>query len=202
MFTVALTGGIGAGKSEATKAFAALGVPIVDLDDISHQLTSAEQPLLQKIATVFGSTYITEMGALDRPKMRDLVFNNKQALAQLNAIMHPAIFEEAVKQLNAHRDAPYTILAIPLLEADSIYAPTIDRILVIDCDEKTQIERVKQRSKLNEDEIKQIMQAQTPRHIRNAMADDLIENNGDIEAFRQKIDKIHQKYIKICLKLA
>lgn len=199
MFTVALTGGIGCGKSEAAKTFSELGVPIIDLDIISHQLTAPKQTVVTAIAEAFGPSYLTKEGALNRAKMRELVFTNKQALEKLNAILHPAIFEEAVKQLKAPSDAPYTILAIPLLEQDSQYAPMIDRILVIDCEESRQIKRVKQRSKLTENEIKQIIEAQTPRSTRNEMADDLIENNGDIDELQKKIVKLHQKYIKTCI---
>ena len=195
MFTVALTGGIGSGKSEATQAFSKLGVPIVDLDAIAHQRTVAKQPLIAK----FGQSYVTEEGALDRDKMRELVFNKESARHDLNAILHPAIYQEAVKQLQVHADAPYAILAIPLLDKDSPYMSVIDRILVIDCDEKTQIQRVKQRSQLDSIQVKQIIQAQMPRQARLAMADDLIENNGNIEELRQKINVLHLKYGKTCI---
>ncbi|MGJ8619138.1 MAG: dephospho-CoA kinase [Methylophilaceae bacterium] len=199
MFTIALTGGIGCGKSEATNIFASLGVPIVDLDVISHQLTAEKQPLVIQIAEIFGHQYMTKRGALDRPKMRQHVFANEQALAQLNQILHPAIHKEALRQLQLYIDMPYTILAIPLLEEDSVYATSINRVLVIDCEQKKQIERVKQRSQLTEPEIKQILKAQMPRQLRIKMADDLIENNGSIAELRQKIENLHQKYIKTCI---
>lgn len=199
MFTVALTGGIGCGKSEATKIFAKLGVPIVDLDIISHQLTAANQPLVDTIASAFGHEYITEKGALNRAQMRQLIFNNHEARNQLNAILHPAIYQEAVRQIQAQEQAPYTILAIPLLDKDTLYASVIDRVLVIDCDENTQIERVKLRSKLNQTEIKHIIQAQAPRQERLSMADDIIENCGNVTELRQKIESLHKKYIKTCI---
>lgn len=199
MYTVALTGGIGCGKSEATRIFANLGVPIVDLDIISHELTAKNQPLLSAIAATFGQDYVTEEGDLNRSKMRQLIFNNHQSREQLNAILHPVIYEEAVSQLHNHDDAPYTILAIPLLDYDSPYMTIIDRILVIDCEEKTQINRVKRRSHLNETEIKQIIQAQTPHQVRQSMADDLISNDGNLEELCQKIENLHQKYIKTCI---
>lgn len=199
MLTVALTGGIGCGKSEATQAFSKLGVPIVDLDSISHQLTAANQPLLDVITAKFGQTYVTGEGALDRDRMRELVFDNESARHALNAILHPAIHQEAVKQLQMYTDAPYVVLAIPLLDKNSPYMSVIDRVLVIDCDEETQIQRVKQRSQLDVIQIKQIIKAQTPRQTRLAMADDLIENNGHIEELRQKISVLHHKYSKTCI---
>jgi dephospho-CoA kinase len=199
MLTIALTGGIGSGKSEATKIFSSLGVPIVDLDIIAHQLTAEKQPLVIEIAEIFGQEYISASGALDRTKMRQLVFANDHARKQLNEILHPAIYKEAIKQLQQYSNQPYAVLAIPLLEEDSIYATSIDRILVIDCKPEKQIERVKQRSQLTEPEIKQIIEAQTPRQTRIKMADDLIENNGSIADLRHKIENLHQKYIKTCI---
>ncbi len=199
MLTIALTGGIGSGKSEATKIFSSLGVPIVDLDIIAHQLTAEKQPLVIKIAEIFGQEYLSASGALDRTKMRQLVFANDQARKQLNEILHPAIYKEAIKQLQQYSNQPYVVLAIPLLEEDSIYATSIDRILVIDCEPEKQIERVKQRSQLTEREIHQIIEAQMPRQTRIKMADDLIENNGSIADLRRKIENLHQKYIKTCI---
>jgi len=199
MFTVALTGGIGCGKSEATKMFAELGVPIVDLDVISHQLTAANQPLVTKIAAQFGAEFVTPEGALNRAAMRKLVFNNFDAREKLNAILHPAIYDEAVSQLNSHSQAAYQILAIPLLFESVHYMPRIDQVLVIDCDEKIQIERVKLRSQLSEAEIKQIIAAQTSRKERLSIADDVIENNGSVAKLREKIQRQHQKYINTCV---
>ena len=199
MFIVALTGGIGSGKSEAANAFANLGVPIVDLDVIAHQLTAPNQPIVAEIATKFGHAYVTENGALDRNKMRQLVFESSEARIQLNALLHPAIYDEAVKQLQAHTSSPYTVLAIPLLDKDGAYSTIVDKIVVIDCDEATQIERVKQRSQLDAQQIINIIAAQTPRSTRLAIADDVIENTGNIKELYQKINKLHKKYIKTCI---
>lgn len=199
MMIVALTGGIGCGKSEASRLFASFGVPIVDLDSISHALTAAKQPLVSTIAATFGQEYLTEEGALNRTRMRELVFNHKDARDRLNAILHPAIYQEAINQISKHQHAPYIILAIPLLDQDSPYIAIIDRILVIDCDENTQIKRVKQRSKLSTTEIRQIINTQPSRQARQDIADDLITNDGNIENLLQKVENLHQKYIKTCI---
>lgn len=199
MYVVALTGGIGSGKSEAAKIFAELGVPVTDVDVISHRLTAANQPLLKDIEASFSSAYITPEGALNRAAMRQLVFKDDTARIRLNAILHPAIYDEALRQLQIHKDAPYQILVIPLLLESPRYSPHINRILVIDCDEKTQIERVKQRSQLSEPEIIDIIKAQTPRKKRLKLADDVIENNENIEKLQEKILEIHQKYINTCI---
>ena len=204
MFIVALTGGIGSGKSEAAKIFAELGVPVTDVDVISHQLTASNQPLIQDIEANFGKQYITPEGALNRAAMRTLIFNDDNARAKLNALMHPAIYDAALIQLQANqinisKSAPYQILAIPLLFESSRYAAHINRILLIDCDEATQIARVRRRSQLPESEILQIIKAQTPRKKRLKLADDIIENNENVAKLHEKIVKIHQKYLNTCI---
>lgn len=199
MFVVALTGGIGSGKSEAAKVFAELGVPVTDVDEISHQLTAAQQPIIQDIQANFGKEFITAEGALNRAAMRELVFNDKVARNKLNAILHPAIYAEAMRQLAQNKLAPYQILAIPLLFESPRYAPHVNRILLIDCNEKTQIERVKKRSQLTESEIKKIIRTQTPRKKQLLLAHDVIENNENVEKLREKILLIHQKYLNTCI---
>ncbi len=204
MYVVALTGGIGSGKSEAAKIFAELGVSVTDVDTISHQLTSANQPLVDILAANFGQQYITPDGALDRKAMRDLVFADQHALEKLNAILHPAIYEQAIKQLQHNADAanqtlPYQILVVPLLFESPRYSPHINRILVIDCDEKSQIERVKKRSNLPESQILHIIKSQTSRKQRLKLANDVIENDENVEKLREKIMLIHKKYINTCI---
>ena len=204
MFVIGLTGGIGSGKSEAAKIFADLGVPVTDVDVISHALTAANQPLLADIVANFGKEYITAEGALNRGAMRKLVFNDAAARDQLNAILHPAIYQQAVLQLQANqthinKSTPYQILVIPLLFESPRYAPHIDRILLIDCDEATQVARVQLRSNLTEAEIKKIISAQTPRDKQLKLANDVIENGGNVAELREKILLIHQKYLNTCM---
>ena len=199
MFLVALTGGIGSGKSAAAKIFAELGVPVTDVDVISHELTAANQPLVKDIKANFGSYYITPEGALDRAAMRKLVFSDEAARTKLNALLHPAIYDAAMLQLQVNKGAPYQVLVVPLLFDSPRYLPHINSILVIDCDEKTQIERVKQRSKIPESEIINIIKAQTSRKKQLSLANEVIENNGNVEKLREKILEIHQKYINTCI---
>ena len=204
MFVIGLTGGIGSGKSEAAKIFAELGVPVTDVDVISHALTAANQPLIADIAANFGKQYITPEGALNRAAMRKLVFTDATARDKLNAILHPAIYQQALLQLEANqthinKSVPYQILAIPLLFESPRYAPHIDRILLIDCDEATQIARVKLRSNLAEADIKKIISVQTPRNKQLKLANDVIENVGNVEKLRENIMAIHQKYLNTCI---
>jgi dephospho-CoA kinase len=204
MFVIALTGGIGSGKSEAAKVFAELGVPVTDVDVIAHQLTAANQPLVAVIKANFGDAYITPEGALNRAAMRALVFGDDAARAKLNAILHPAIYDETVKRLQANQihinnNVQYQLLVIPLLFENPRYLSLINRVLLIDCDEATQIARVKQRSQLPEAEILQIMKAQTLREKRLSLADDIIKNDKNVTNLHKNIEQIHQKYLNTCI---
>ncbi len=199
MFVVGLTGGIGSGKSTVTNIFASLGVPIVDVDVISHQLTTTGGELIPVIKQAFGKDFINIDGALNREKMRQLVFNNPPSRLQLEAILHPAIHAEALLQLAHNVSAPYQILAIPLLAKNSPYQRSIHRVLVIDSDESSQISRTMQRSGLTEQDIRNIMSAQISREERLALANDVITNDGDFDDLRIKIVGIHKKYINTCI---
>lgn len=200
MMIVALTGGIGSGKSEATKLFASCHVPIVDLDTISHALTADNQPLVYEIAKAFGQTLVSKAGVLDRAALRKQVFNDPAQLARLNAILHPAIYQAALEQIKTLEDQhPYLILSIPLLTKDSNYLAHIDRVLVIDCDVTQQISRVKARNSMSEDEIQHIIDAQPTRNQRQQLADDIILNNGDLDLLRENVMAMHQKYLKACI---
>ena len=198
MWIVGMTGGIGSGKSEAAKAFAALGVPIVDLDGISHALTKPGQSTLAEITQVFGQAILNEKGELDRTALRQKIFSNEQAKIQLEAIMHPAIYKQVLQQLEQNKSAPYQILDIPLLFESDRYLKLIHRSLVIDCDPTTQIDRASKRSGLSETEVKKIINAQMPREQRNQLADDVLTNNGSLEQLREKVAQLHEKYINTC----
>ncbi len=208
MFVVALTGGIGCGKSAAAQVFAELGVSVTDVDVISHALTAANQPMVDEIKQVFGGQYINADNSLNREAMRTLIFSDERARLKLNALLHPAILEKAIKQLSqpAYPQSilknpvhPYQILMVPLLFNSPNYLALADRILVIDCDKKTQIARIKTRSLLNEAQILKIISTQAARKDQLKMADDVITNDGDIHKLRKNIIALHQKYIITCI---
>ena len=199
MNVVALTGGIGSGKTIATQTFSKLGVPVIDLDVIAHTLTAAGGALVPEIAAEFGSEFITEEGALNRPLMRALVFTQPEARAKLNVLMHPVIFEEACKQLADLDVSPYVVLAIPLLQESQRYLPYIDHVLLIDCEESLQLARVMQRSGLSAQEAQKIIDAQSSRQSRIDMADSIITNNQNIEDLERKIHLFHKNYINTCI---
>ncbi len=199
MYVVALTGGIGAGKSEAAKMFAALNVPIVDVDVISHQLTAAGQPIVQTIAAQFGQEFITPDGALDRAKMREKVFGNDAQRKKLEAILHPAIHAQAMRELFKNTAAPYQILAIPLFFETDRYSGVVKSTLLIDCDESLQISRTLKRPGMTEEVVRAIIAAQASRSFRRALSNDIIENDETIEVLAEKVKKKHEKYMRACI---
>jgi dephospho-CoA kinase len=197
---VGLTGGIGSGKSAAAAQFAALGTPVIDVDVISHQLTAAGQPAVLAIAKELGNDMLNADGSLNRAAVRSKVFEDAAARQQLEGILHPAIYEEAQRQLQQVRNtAPYCIIVVPLLFESERYQPLIDRSLLIDCEESIQIARTMQRSQLSEIEVKNIMAAQLSRETRRQLANDIISNNGSLDELQKNVIAFHQKYINPCI---
>ncbi|ADQ83714.1 dephospho-CoA kinase [Methylovorus sp. MP688] len=197
---VGLTGGIGSGKSAAAAQFAALGTPVIDVDVISHQLTAAGQPAVLAIAKELGNDMLNADGSLNRAAVRSKVFEDAATRQQLEGILHPAIYEEAQRQLQQVRNtAPYSIIVVPLLFESERYQRLIDRSLLIDCEESIQIARTMQRSQMSEIEVKNIMAAQLSRETRRQLANDIISNNGSLDELQKNVIAFHQKYINPCI---
>lgn len=194
---IGLTGGIGSGKSTVAALFEKLGVRIIDTDELSRDLTQSGGAAIAAIRAAFGAKYIDATGALDRSKMRAQVFSNPAEKARLEAILHPAILEQ-VKRLAANpTSAPYTIAVIPLLFQVQGYQDWLQRTLVIDCPEETQIARTMQRSGLSKPEVQAIMAQQTPRLQRLELADDIIHNDADLPALTERVAQLHKRYLTI-----
>jgi dephospho-CoA kinase len=202
MYIVAITGGIGSGKSEAAKQFAQLGVPVVDTDVIAHELTVTGSPVLSEIKHIFGTEVLNEDSSLNRGRLRAHILNDPAERLKLEGLLHPAIYERAL-ELIEHNDSKlqpqYQILVVPLLFENDRYQNVIDKILVIDCDENVQISRAMARSKLSKEEVKAIMAAQISRKARLNGADEVIENNGSLAELNEKVNKLHNKLIKTCI---
>jgi dephospho-CoA kinase len=194
-FVVGLTGGIGSGKSAAAAEFERLGADVVDTDAIAHELTGRGGAALREIERVFGDALIGDTGALDRAKMRSLVFADPAAKKALEALLHPLIREESQRRIAAAR-GPYVVLVVPLLVESTEYRRRVDRVLVVDAPEELQVERVRARSGLAEAEVRAIIAAQATRADRLAAADDVIENRGTIDALRQQVAAFHRKYLE------
>lgn len=202
MYVVALTGGIGSGKSEASRHFASLGIPVVDTDVIAHELTAVGSPLLQEIQHIFGAHFFNMDGTLNRAKLRQHVFNDTNEKAKLEQLLHPAIYQQAWQTLqnNEQNQHPsYQLLVVPLLFESARYQSIANTTLVIDCDESLQIERAMSRSQLTANEVKKLMQAQTSRENRRKLADAVIDNSGSVHQLTEKINEFHKKLIKTCI---
>lgn len=192
---VGLTGGIGSGKSAAAEEFARLGAAVVDTDVIAHELTGRDGLAIPGIKKLFGEEAIGPDGAMDRKKMRDRVFAEPAAKRQLEALLHPLIREESARRIAAAR-APYVVHVVPLLIESPDYRRRVDRVLVVDAPEETQVARVRSRSGLSEDEVRAIMRTQVPRAQRLAAADDVLDNGGSRDALRTQVAALHEKYLQ------
>ena len=193
---IGLTGGIGSGKSAAADAFAKLGATVVDTDLIAHELSAPGGAAVAEIARQFGKAFIDATGAMDRKRMRALVFSDAEEKQRLEALLHPMIRAESQRRIEAAA-GPYVVHVVPLLVESPDYRQRVGRVLVVDCPEELQVARVRQRSMLPEGEIKRIIASQIQRERRLAAADDVIDNSGSIAALQQQVEKLHEKYLAL-----
>jgi dephospho-CoA kinase len=195
-FLVGLTGGIGSGKSAAASLFEELGAAVVDTDAIAHELTAPGGAAIESIRNAFGDEVIDARGALDRAAVRRQVFADASAKARLEAVLHPMIRAEADRRSAAAR-APYVVLVVPLLVESGGYRSRVRRVAVVDCPEEVQVARVMTRSGLSAEEARAIMAAQVSREQRLAVADDVIDNGGDLAALRPQVEALHRRYLEM-----
>lgn len=194
MLVVALTGGVGSGKSTVANLLSELGAAVIDADEIAHELTATGSPVVDSIAEVFGTRYVDSDGRLDRAALRALVFSDRGARKRLESILHPRIRAEMMRRLGEVK-APYAVLEIPLL-FETGQTNIADRILVVDLPESEQICRVQQRSGLETAQIKRIIESQAPRSVRLAGADDIIDNSAGPAALEDQVKRLHRYYLK------
>jgi dephospho-CoA kinase len=195
-FVVGLTGGIGSGKSMAADEFARLGASVIDTDAIARELTQPGGAAMAHIRSLFGDAFITAAGAMDRSAMRDRVFSDPRAKQALEALLHPMIREESERRI-AIATGEYVVYVVPLLVESGDYRRRMDRVLVVDCPENLQLERVRARSGLPEGEVRAIMASQASRAERLAAADDVIDNSGTPQALRLQVAALHARYAKM-----
>jgi dephospho-CoA kinase len=195
VFRVGLTGGIASGKSTAAKFFGALGVPILDSDQIARDVVEPGQPPLERLVARFGPTILTADGHLDRPALRDIVFSDPKARADLEALTHPAI-GAALEARSATAGGPYQILVIPLLVEKNL-SSHVDRVLVVDCDEDLQIRRLSTRDGSSPQQAQAILNAQAARTTRLKAADDVISNDADMSAVQSQVAALHARYLEL-----
>ena len=191
---VGLTGGIGSGKSAAAEEFGRLGATVVDTDAIALELTRAGGAATGQVRSLFGDEYVDAEGAMDRARMRALAFRDPAAKKKLEALLHPMIRAESERRIAA-ASGPYVIHVVPLLVESAEYRQRVARVLVVDCPENVQMERVRRRSGLSEDEVKRIIGAQVERQDRLAAADDVIDNSGTLDALHKRVRELHARYL-------
>lgn len=189
---IGLTGGIASGKSTVSGLFAALGIAVIDADRIARELVAPGTPLLARLVGHFGAGLLTPGGELDRRALRARVFANAADRAALEAMMHPAIMAEMRRRADSAGGA-YQILAIPLLVEHDLRAG-LDRVLVVDCEEARQLDRVQARDGVTLAQAQSVLAAQASRAARLAVADDVIHNDGDLARLRDQVEILHRRY--------
>ena len=194
-FSVGLTGGIGCGKTTVADMFGALGASLVDTDAIAHALTAPHGAAMPAILQEFGAGFATPEGAMDRAKMRALVFADATARARLEAILHPRI-RDATAAAAAIATGPYTIFVVPLLIESGTWAGRVTRVLAIDCPEEMQVARVMARNSMPEAQVRAIMATQVTRAQRLAAADDVVVNDAGLDALRPQVERLHAFYLE------
>lgn len=195
MYYIAMTGGIGSGKSTVSDRFANKGIDIIDADIIAHQLTQPGNDIYQKIINHFGKSILQPDLTLDRQRLRKIIFNNPDKKKWLEALTHPAI-RNAIDQQRQEATSTYCIIVIPLL-TDTTHYPYINRICVIETDPNIQIERASLRDQNNPALIQKIIDSQADQVKRRQIADDLIDNNQDLNHLHQQVDQLHQRYLQL-----
>lgn len=192
---IGLTGGIGCGKSTVCDLFAELGISIIDADLIAREIVEPGQPALSQLSQYFGPQILHADGSLNRATLRQTIFKDEAARQTINEIMHPLIFKEIEQRIN-NLDSLYCIVAVPLL-FETGYQNKFDRVLVIDCDPDTQIQRVSQRDQADLQQIQAIIDSQIPCSRRLELADDIIDNMSSLQILAEQVKKLHNSYTKL-----
>ncbi len=194
-FRVGLTGGIGSGKTTVCNLFEKLGVPIIDADIIAKNIVEPGSEGLKKVISVFGSTLLTDKESLDRKKLRELVFQDKKKLKQLNSILHPLIYQSIEEQAHLVQSS-YCIIAIPLL-FETNGTEHVDRVVYIDSPIQLQIERTMKRDSVSKTHVENIINSQLPREDKLKLADDIIDNSFSLEYLKNEVNKLHSLYLSL-----
>lgn len=195
---IGLTGGIGSGKTAASQWFEQQGIYVVDADVVAREIVQVGQPALEQIQKAFGHWVLLENGELNRRALREFIFNHPDARQQLESITHPLIRQSIIAQLQQPTNSPYHILVSPLLFETNQHQLT-HRTLLIDVEEEIQLQRASQRDTQSINQIKQIIQAQLPRLQKQSLADDIVENNHDLNHLYQQLERIHDAYLQLSM---
>jgi len=192
---VGLTGGIASGKSLVGSMFVKLGAALVDTDVVAREVVAHGEPGLVAVSAAFGPTVLLPSGELNRVALRALVFADDAKRHKLEGILHPLIRARTRAKL-AEIDAPYALVAVPLL-VETSFRDLVDRILVVDCPESAQLERLMRRDALPRDEALAMLRAQADRATRLTAAHDVIDNSGATDATRRQVEQLHRRYLEL-----
>ena len=195
---IALTGGVAAGKSAVTRRFEALGVPVHDADVAAREVVAPASEGLAEVVAAFGPEALAPDGQLDRAAMRRRVFADPAARRKLEAVIHPRV-RAWLRERALAEDAPYCLLAIPLLAENIAQYRWVDRVLVVDAPESVQLARLIARDDVDETLARRMIAQQATRADRLALADDVIDNSGDESALDQAVAELHQRYLTLTL---
>lgn len=195
VYTVAITGGIGSGKTTVADKFAQLGITVIDADIIARNVVEPEKPALNAIAQHFGPAILLPDGTLNRRELRERIFADPQEKAWLNALLHPLIHQATQDEI-AKATSEYVLWVVPLLVENQLHKKA-DRVLVVDVPPETQIIRTMQRDNVSRIHAEQIIAAQANRESRLAIADDVIDNSGRSEAVDAEVKRLHQHYLQL-----
>ncbi|CNE79036.1 dephospho-CoA kinase [Yersinia kristensenii] len=194
-YIVALTGGIGSGKSTVADAFANLGVPLVDADIIARQVVEPGMPALAAIVSRYGEVILQADGVLNRAVLREKIFSEPQEKAWLNSLLHPLIQQETQRQL-ASIDELYALWVVPLLVENGLHHRA-NRVLVVDVAPEIQLARTMARDGITRQQAELILASQVSRQQRLACADDIIDNSGDPLIIAPQVASLHRQYLKL-----
>ena len=199
-YVVGISGGIGSGKTTVTELFVTYGITVIDADVIARQVVEPGTPALKSIVDKFGRSVLdhsggSSLGILDRAKLRTLVFNDSEIKNWLNQLLHPVIRQQMLLQTQQAKSV-YCLLSVPLLVENKLYEQ-VDRVVIVDVDEQSQLQRTLLRDKTNEQQIRAIMSAQATRPQRLAVADDIIDNNGQADDLTKQVTQLHKKYLQL-----
>ncbi len=195
MFRVGLTGGIASGKSAAAARFEALGITVIDTDQVARRVVEPGEPGLAEIVDEFGPDVLTAVGTLDRAAMRRRIFADAAAKQRLEAILHPRIRARTLADAAA-ADSAYVVIAVPLL-VETGFSAHVHRVLVVDCQPALQVQRLIARDGVSETEARAALAAQVDRASRLAAADDVIDNSGSLDALIEQVDTLHATYLEM-----
>ena len=195
MLLIGLTGGVASGKSTVADLFAELGAGIVDTDSVARDVVAPGESGLAAVTAAFGPQILLSNGELDRRALRGIVFSDPERRKLLESILHPLIRARTLQLIDT-LETPYVIVVVPLL-LETGFAELVERILVVDCAEAQQLERLRRRDDVSEDEAQAMIAAQAARQDRLARADDVIDNRGSLEATQAQVQALHERYIQM-----